>query len=129
MSGSRTFAVLGEAFTWTCGMFIPTGEKINAIHFFRNNDLLAVVGYKDNECTTQATNVRYLYTCLSTSTYTVTIPAENMTESEQRSMWRCEYQTNCSYRSPNVTLSIRSKICHTETMIIFIIHFIIVSIH
>lgn len=119
MRGSQEFAVLGEAFTWTCGMYIPTGETNNAISFLRNGDLLAVTGYKNNQCTKQATILRYTYGCLSNSTYTVTIPAEHMTVAEQKSMWRCEYFYNASYRSPSVSLSIRSKICHCETMINF----------
>lgn len=44
-----------------------------------------------------------------THVYTLTIPAENMTEMEQGSMWRCGYVGNSSYRSSDVMLKIASK--------------------
>ena len=40
----------------------------------------------------------------------LTIPAENMTEYEQGSVWMCQYPGDSSFRSPNVTLEIASKI-------------------
>lgn len=110
LSGSE-FAVLGEAFTWTCDTSQFANKYTSAIKFYRNEDNLCVVLYQVNDkCTNQSANPRYTYGCSSESTYTLTIPAENMTEYEQNSKWRCEYVFNSSYRSPNMILKIASKI-------------------
>lgn len=42
--------------------------------------------------------------------YTLTIPAQNMAEYEQRSTWSCKYVSNSSYRSPDAILKIASMI-------------------
>lgn len=52
------------------------------------------------------------------SSYTLTIPAENMTEYEQGSVWGCYYPADDSYKSPDVVLNIASKIKITYTCII-----------
>lgn len=110
LTGSSEFAVLGEAFTWTCDMFVPPGQSVNAVNFFRNQNLLGAIGYKNKECLTQSAHPKYIYICLSDYVYTLTIPAENMTVYQQGSTWSCEYVFNYSFRSTDVVLKIASKI-------------------
>lgn len=112
LAGSSNFAVLGESFNWTCEMVFPSGENpiSNSVKFFRNNTLCAFVGITNGVCGTQSANIRYQYACLSAKIFTLIIPAENMTEDEQGSVWRCEYVVNSSYRSPDVILDIAGKI-------------------
>lgn len=110
MTGSSEFAIQGQAFTWTCSMFIPSGETANGVIFYRNNSLCVVIGFLDNNCVNQSANPRYTCKCLSDFVYTLTIPAENMTEYEQGSIWRCVYVVNNNYRSSDVILKIASKI-------------------
>lgn len=114
MTGSSEFASLRQAYTWTCSMFVPPGQTIKGVKFNRNNVLLAVIGYFNNDCANQSANPRYTYRCLSDYVYTLTIPAENMTEYEQGSLWRCEYMFDSSYRSSDVIIKIASKIYFKE---------------
>lgn len=114
MTGSSQFALLGETFTWTCRMFVPPNQTAKAVLFYRNNNLVVAIGYINNGCITQSANIKYTYTCLSDYVYTLTIPAENMTDDEQGSIWRCEYVTNSSYRSSDVMLKIASKTTCTD---------------
>lgn len=90
-------------------MFVPTNQTAKAVLFYRNNNLVVAIGHINNDCITQSANIKYTYTCLSDYVYTLTIPAENMTEMEQGSMWRCGYVGNSSYRSSDVMLKIASK--------------------
>lgn len=111
LRGSLEFAVLGEAFTWTCDTSQFASQYTNYIKFYRNGTTFCVVLFQINgECKKQSALPRYTYGCSSESTYTLTIPAENMTEYEQNSKWRCEYGFNSSYRSPDMILKIASKI-------------------
>lgn len=110
LTGSSEFAVLGEAFTWTCDMYVPPGESLNAVSFYRNQAVCAVIGHKDKKCLYQSYNSRYIYRCQSEYVYTLTIPAQNMTILEQGSMWICRYVVDSSYRSTDVILKIASKI-------------------
>lgn len=110
MTGSSEFASLRQPFTWTCSIFVPPGQTANAVKFYRNNYPCVVIRYLKNDCVNQSANPRYTYACLSDYVYTLTIPAENMTEYEQGSMWRCEYVGNSSYRSSDVIIKIASKI-------------------
>lgn len=87
-------------------MFIPPNQSINAVTFYRNNVNCAIVGHINGNCVTEETNSKYTYGCFSEFSYTLTIPAENMTEYEQGSVWRCEYFSNSIFRSPDVTLTI-----------------------
>ena len=63
-------------------------------------------------------NPRYTFACVSEYSYTLTIPAENMTEYEQGSVWGCYYPADGSYKSPDVVLNIASRIKITYTYII-----------
>lgn len=110
LSRSSEFASLKEPFTWTCDMFIPAGRSVNAVSFYRNNKECGIVGLINAACMKVETNPRYIFDCSSKFTYTLTIPAENMTEYEQGSVWICLYPGDSSLRSPNVTLEIASKI-------------------
>ncbi|XP_078310226.1 cell adhesion molecule CEACAM1-like isoform X2 [Crassostrea virginica] len=105
--GSSEYAVLGEAFTWTCDMFIPPDQTVNAVTFLRNDILCGSIGLlRDQECITLSSNPRYTYGCESQSIYILTIPAENMTEYEQGSVWRCENFADDTFKSSDATLTI-----------------------
>lgn len=92
-------------------MSVPPGYSVAAVNFKRDNVLACVVGYKYSKCTPQSEQPRYSCTCLSNLSFTLTIPAENMTIYEQKSKWICDYVqiVNSSYRSRNTTLNIASK--------------------
>ena len=106
LTGSSKYAVLGKDFTWTCGMFVPPGEATKGVRFFRNNVLCAIVEHTNGTCSNVIQNTRYTYGCSSTFSYTLTIPAENMTEYERDSMWMCQYSFDLGvrFRSLLVTL-------------------------
>ena len=92
-------------------MFIPPDQTINAVAFYRNYARCASVGHLNGMCVIEKNaNLRYTSGCLSEFSYTLTIPAENMTEFEQESVWRCEYYGDSAFRSPDVTLTIASKL-------------------
>lgn len=110
LTGSSEFAVLGEAFTWTCDMFVPPGYTSNAVKFFRDNKLCVVIANTNAACATQRDNCGYSYKCVSESMFSLTIPAENMTEYENGSKWRCDYVVNVAGNaSPQIVLNIASK--------------------
>ena len=77
---------------------------MNAVAFYRNSVLCAVVGNLNNTCVTDISNSRYMYGCSSVISYTLTIPAENMTEYEQGSVWKCVYFGDSRFKSLDVTL-------------------------
>lgn len=91
-------------------MFISPEQTINAVKFHRDHYACAAIGQMRGNCTVQDANDRYRYECSSDFMYTLTIPAQNMTEYEKGSAWSCEYVVNSMYRSPVVILSIASKI-------------------
>lgn len=91
-------------------MFVPPEQTVKAVKFYRNKIICVFIGYLNNDCVNQSANLRYTYACLSDYVYTLTIPAENMTEYEQGSLWRCEYVVNSSYKSSDVIIKIASKI-------------------
>lgn len=109
MTGSSEYAVLAEAFTWKCGMFLPPDQVVFGVLFYRNNIITAVVGMQGTKCVTQSADPRYSYECMTENVFLLTIPAENMTEFEQKSTWKCEYIFNAKYRSSYVILNIASK--------------------
>lgn len=94
-------------------MFVPPGYTSNAVKFFRNNKLCVVIGNTTTTCATQSDNCGYSYECLSESKFSLTITAENMTEYENGSKWRCDYVVNVAgYASPQIILNIiASKEC------------------
>lgn len=110
LTGLSEYASLGKAFKWTCGMFLPPNQTAYGVLFLRETIRMVVIGMKDMKCGTQSANSRYSYECLAENEYTLTIPAENMTEIEQKSKWRCEYVFDSSYRSPDVILNIAGKL-------------------
>ena len=99
-------------------MFIPSGQTINGVTFYRNNIVCGTVGLVPG-CKIIGSDPRYTFGCKSESSYTLTIPAENMTESEQGSVWRCEYFGISIFRSPDVNLTIASKIFSITIPIVF----------
>nr|XP_022339540.1 uncharacterized protein LOC111134632 isoform X4 [Crassostrea virginica] len=104
LTGSSEYAVLHEVFMWTCVIFIPPGRTMSAVAFYRNSVLCAVVGNLNNKCVTDISNNRYMYGCSSAISYTLTIPAENMTKYEQGSVWKCVYFGDSRFKSLDVTL-------------------------
>ena len=109
LTGSSNYAVPGDDFTWTCEMFIPVGETINAVKFYRNSELCVVIGHESGKCLIKNPNPRYIYSCTSVSTYTLTITSEILTEFEEGSVWNCEYARNETFRSSDMGLRIASK--------------------
>eukprot|EP00477_Mikrocytos_mackini_P003186 GAHX01003932.1.p1 GENE.GAHX01003932.1~~GAHX01003932.1.p1 ORF type:complete len:444 (-),score=28.71 GAHX01003932.1:64-1395(-) len=91
LTGSAEFAELGKAFTWTCDMFVPSGQSSKSIVFYRNSILSGAIGYVNQKCQIQSAKPNYIYQCVSDYSFSLTIPAENMTENEQNSSWKCQY--------------------------------------
>ena len=89
-------------------MFVLQNHARNAVAFYRNSVLCGSIG-SDPQCKIVISDYSYTYGCLTEYSYTLTIPAENMTEYEQGSVWRCEYYGYGSIRSPDVTLNLSSK--------------------
>lgn len=92
-------------------MFVPTGQTYNVIIFFRNESPCGQIGMIGGMCKTFALNPKYVFECQQDNQhrFTLTIPAENMTESEQSSIWQCRYVDESVF-SPLETLTIASKI-------------------
>lgn len=92
-------------------MFVPTGQTSYGIMFFRNGSPCGQIGVIGGICKTFGLNPRYVFECQQDNQhrFTLTIPAENMTESEQSSVWQCRYFDE-SVLSPMETLTIASKI-------------------
>ena len=89
-------------------MFVPPGQKESRVIFYRNSAACDVVALAP-QCKRIISDPRYTYECLTESSYTLTIPAENMIEYEQGSVWRCAYPGGGGFRSPDVTLNVSSK--------------------
>ncbi|XP_052691152.1 kin of IRRE-like protein 1 [Crassostrea angulata] len=88
-------------------MFVPPGYTSNAVKFFRDNKLCVVIANTNAACATQSDNCEYSYKCVSESMFSLTIPAENMTEYENGSKWRCDYVVNVAGNaSPQIVLNI-----------------------
>ena len=111
LTRSAEYAQLDMPYIWTCEMFVPTGKDINGIIFFRYGSPCGQIGVADGKCITFALNPRYVFECQQNNKhmFTLTIPAENMTEFEQGSVWQCRYLDE-SLWSPMETLTIASKI-------------------
>lgn len=111
LTGSSDYASLGKVFTMTCRMLKPLEISTNYVLIKRNSISCAGIGYVSGSCRIHSNNPRYTYGCLSENAYTLTIPADNMTEYEQNSQWHCESIANSSYRSPSIILNIAGTIC------------------
>lgn len=105
-------------------MFLPPYQSAIGVFFYRNNNRTALVGMKDGTCITQSADPRYSYECLTENVFSLTIPAEKMTEFEQKSAWKCDYVFNASYRSSEVILNISSKLKMLKWFIILNINVI-----
>lgn len=104
------YATLGENFTLTCSMVNSMDGSVKAVRFFRDESLTVAIGFNTNNiCEKQSANPNYTYECISEYIFTLTIPAEKMTEAEQSSEWRCGHIFNSSNKSPAVILQIASK--------------------
>lgn len=110
LTGSSHYATLGKAFTLTCRMLKPLEISINYVLIRRNSILCVGIGYVSGSCLINSDNPRYTYGCLSENAYTLTIPADNMTEYEQNSQWQCESIANSSYRSSSIILNIAGTV-------------------
>lgn len=93
-------------------MFVPPDQTAYGVYFYRNNNINALVGMQGSRCIIQNADPRYSFQCLTRNIFLLTIPAENVTEIEQKSTWRCEYVFNASYRSHDAILYIASKIIY-----------------
>ena len=91
-------------------MFIPPGQTINAVTFFRNDIPCVQIGVINGKCATFPSNSIYTCECSSRFSYTLTIPAENMTEFENGSVWRCEYFGDGRFHSLSATLHIAGEL-------------------
>ena len=111
LTRSSEYAQLNMPYVWTCEMFVPTGKTINVIIFKRNAAPCGQIGVIEEQCKTFALNPRYVFECQKDNKhmFTLTIPAENMTEYEQSSVWQCHYFDQ-SVSSPMETLTIASMI-------------------
>ena len=89
-------------------MFVPPLGKTSGAKFYRNSAACGIVGLMP-QCKWLISDYRYTYGCLTKSSFTLTISAENMTEYEQGSVWRCEFPGSGYYRSPDVILNVSSK--------------------
>ena len=106
MTGSLPAAILGKEFSWECSMSIPSDQIINAVTFYRNNNRVGTVGrFPNGTCVLVSLHPRYDYQCDTDHTFSLIIPANNMTEYENNSMWQCEY-IGGGYRSSNQLLKI-----------------------
>lgn len=106
---------MNKSFKLTCGMFVPPSASVNGVFFLRNQNRCVIIGHDtDGKCGSEERNPRYTYECQSEYVYTLTIPAENMTEIEQGAEWRCEYQQlivdGIKYQSLAYILNISGKI-------------------
>ena len=110
LTKSDNFATLGNPFTWTCSMDVPPGQTLIAVNFYRNDENVGGVGWISSKCKPEIANPRYILNCSAEHNFTLTIPAENMTEYEQHSKWRCQYYGNGFFKSSDITLNISSKI-------------------
>lgn len=111
LTRSSEFAELGEDFTWTCEAH---GQPVQAVKYYRNAVLCVAVGFINGNCAQQSANARYTYDCLTGPRFTLTIPAKNLTEYEQGSVWRCESILLPPVNSSEVTLEIASKISYSR---------------
>lgn len=93
-------------------MFLPPNQTEYGVKFYRNGTFVSLIGHTDSGCVHQSLNTRYIYGCISKLVFTLTIPAENMTDFEQESIWRCDYVQPINYTSLDVTLYIASKLYH-----------------
>nr|XP_022303134.1 titin-like isoform X2 [Crassostrea virginica] len=116
MTGSSEYAELGKTFMWTCEMFVPSGMTDNAVFFQRNGKSCGLLAHNEDGCLKFDLNPRYTFACVSEYSYALTIPAENMTEYEEGSVWGCFYPGDGSYKSPHVVLNIAIDV-HNVSMI------------
>ena len=90
-------------------MFLPPTQKFSSITFHRNGETVGIIVYNSGVCDKYQTKPEYTYGCETELSYTLTIPAEYMTKSEQGSVWSCFYPAAGDYKSENVTLHVASK--------------------
>lgn len=97
-------------------MFLPPNKTVYGVKFYKGTTLICLMGYTNSEseeCIIQGSSEYYSYSCISKTKYTLTIPAANLTDKEQGSIWRCEYLISAAnFSSRDVTLYIASKIYH-----------------
>ena len=108
-------------------MFVPVGQTLNSIVFLRNAQLCGQIGVIEGKCQTFALNPRYIFECKQDNqhVFTLTIPAENMTEYEQSSVWQCQYYGTATVSSPLETLTIASMIILYQLQNLKLIFFLV----
>ena len=88
-------------------MTIPPGQIIDAVTFTRNGIPVGLVGrFSNGTCASFDTHPRYNYRCESDNVFSLIIPADNMTEYENNSVWQCIYFGDGRYRSLDQLLKI-----------------------
>lgn len=86
-----------------------TEQTVYAVTFYREEKEVGVLGVISG-CQMTVTDIRYRFGCVSETEYNLIIPAENLTEYEQNSLWRCSYFSGQSaYSSAQELLLIASK--------------------
>lgn len=90
-------------------MFLPPGGTLSTVKFYRNYILCVSMGSTSSGCVIQNALPRYNYNCVSDLVYSLTIPAESMTEFEYDSFWKCEYYHEPLYKSPNIHIKFAGK--------------------
>ena len=107
LTGSLEAAILGMEFSWTCSMTIPPGQTHDAVIFRRNLESLGMlIRFPNGTCASFDTQPRYNYRCDTDHVFSLIIPADNMTEYENNSVWQCEYFGDGRYRSLDQLLKI-----------------------
>ena len=88
-------------------MTIPPGQTINAVTFTRNGIGVGLVGrFSNGTCASFDTHPRYNYRCDTDDIFSLLIPADNMTEYENNSVWQCLYPGDGNYKSSDQLLKI-----------------------
>lgn len=109
LTRSSEYASLEKAFNLTCRILKPQELSTDYVFFKRNFSTKCVgIGHVNGVCRIDSYVSKYTYKCLSENIFSLTIPAENMTEDEQNSEWHCESIVNSSYRSSSIFLKIAS---------------------
>ncbi|XP_061193392.1 synaptogenesis protein syg-2-like [Saccostrea echinata] len=90
LTGTSEIALLGQQFTWTCQMVIPSQESHAVVRFYRNETNVGLVGIV-SYCRGLSIDPKYNYSCTSQTEFNLIIPSENMTEEENNTIWRCSY--------------------------------------
>ena len=106
LSGSLQAAILGKDFSWECSTPKSPNARLYGVTFTRDGiEVGMVIRFPNGTCVSVSLHPRYDYQCDTDHVFSLIIPANNMTEYENNSMWQCEY-IGGGYRSSNQLLKI-----------------------